>query len=304
MTLVELKKFITDKVKPSDFMIFIDKDNKFLAKQYVEALGNLTTGGICKITSIYEPQHSSLSLLTAPEDCLNVLTVETFNEIAENYSDFENTIVVCEQIDKSIDSLVENFVIKMPKLEEWQILDYIKTLCPEIDETEASWLIKSSNGSIEKLLNELDKITIFPKNERKQILSEVLFSSQTDLYNVDLFTIVNALVDGDLAVLFNFLKYQNYDILEPVVLANRTLSSLKNILIITQNPTLSAEECGVSVAQYNTLKYKYRSLNVEAVKQKIKFLANFDLMLKTSKLEMSKQDMLNYLVVNLSNRII
>ena len=57
-------------------------------------------------------------------------------------------------------------------------------------------------------------------------------------------------------------------------------------------------------SQHRTLKYKYRSLNIEIVKQKIKFLTNFDLMLKTSKLEISKQDMLNYLIVNLSSKII
>ena len=49
MTLVELKDFINNKIVPTSFMIFIDKDNKFLARQYAEALGKLTTGGINRI---------------------------------------------------------------------------------------------------------------------------------------------------------------------------------------------------------------------------------------------------------------
>ena len=35
MTLIDLKKFITDKIVPSDFMIFVSKDCPFLASQYV-----------------------------------------------------------------------------------------------------------------------------------------------------------------------------------------------------------------------------------------------------------------------------
>ena len=39
MTLIDLKKFITDKIVPSEFMIFVSKDNPFLANQYAKALG-------------------------------------------------------------------------------------------------------------------------------------------------------------------------------------------------------------------------------------------------------------------------
>ena len=101
----------------------------------------------------------------------------------------------------------------------------------------------------------------------------------------------------------DFLKHKNYELLEPIVLANRTLTSLKNIIIVTQNPGLTAEACGVSPAQYRAINYKYRSLNVNAVKQKIKFLTNIDLALKSSKLDMSKEAMMSYLVTNLCYKI-
>jgi hypothetical protein len=303
MTLMELKEFINNKIMPSDFTILIDKDNKFLARQYVEALGNLTVGGINKISSIYEPIHSSLSLLTAQEDTLNVLFTNNFAEIAENYFEFENTVVVCEQVDKNIYPLVEKYIIKMPKFESWQVHDYIKVLCPALDEVEINWLIAQTNCNIERILNELDKIKLFDYKEQKQILNDIIFDPQTDLYSVDLFDIVNALVDGDLVTLFNFLKHKNYEILEPVTLANRALSSLKNI-IITQNPELTPQDCGINPNYYWKLKKTYNKINLEVAQQKLKFLTEFDLKLKTSKLEMSKQDMLNYLVANMANRLI
>jgi hypothetical protein len=303
MTLMDLKKFITDKIVPSDFMIFVSKDCPFLASQYVKALGDLSISGINKISSIYEPQQSSIMLLTNTEGALNVLYTDTFDERSEDYSQFENTIVVCEQVSKDIAKNVENYIIKFPKLTDWQIFDYAKTLCPNIDEEDIKWLIKASENSIERVYNELAKVSLFSNDEQKEIFSAIRFDPQTDLYKADLFDIVNALVSGDQAVLFDFVKHDGHELHEPVVLANRTLSSLKNIIIIAKNPQLTAVDCGVSPGQFNFIRSRYRSLNVDAVRYKIKFLSNFDLLLKTSQLELDKRDMLNYLINNLSFKI-
>lgn len=284
-------------------MIFVSKDCPFLANQYVKTLGGLSVGGINKIKSIYEPQQSSIMLLAAPTEALNVMTTDIFDERAEDYSQFENTIVVCEQISKDIAKAVEDYAIKFPKLEEWQIYDYAKTLCPSIDDEDLAWLVKASDNSIERVINELGKVALFDKNEQKEVFSAIRFDPQSDLYKADLFDVVNALVNGDQAILFDFIKHNGHDIHEPVVLANRALTSLKNIILIARNPQLTADECGVSKGQCSFIKNRYRSLNVEAVKQKIKFLSNFDLLLKTSQLDLDKQDMMTYLVSNLSFKI-
>ena len=303
MTLIELKKYITNNTVPTDFMIFVAKECPFLATQYVQAIGNLAEGGIRKINSIYESSQSSLALLTTAENTVNVLKVETFDERAEDYAQFENTVVICDQIDKSIAKNVESYVIKFPKLEEWQILDYAKTICKHVDETDLTWLIQITNNNIERVINELEKVSLFSKEEQKKVFASIRFDPQTDLYKQDLFTAVNALVEGDFSVLYDFIRHNGYEEIEPVVLANRALSSLKNIILITQNPGLTAEDCGVSAGQFRFLKYKYHSLNLDAIKQKIKFLVKFDLDLKTSRLDMSKRDMLNYLISNLGYKI-
>ena len=303
MTLMDLKKFITDKIVPSDFMIFISKDCPFLAYQYVKALGDLSISGINKISSIYEPQQSSIMLLTNTEGALNVLYTDTFDERSEDYSQFENTIVVCEQVSKDIAKNVENYIIKFPKLTDWQICDYAKTLCPNVEESELQWLVQAADNSIERVLNELDKVALFGKNEQKEVLAAIRFDPQTDLYKVDLFDIVNALIEGDMLILNDFIKHNGWEIHEPVVLVNRAFNSLKNIILISQNANLSAEECGVSAGQFKFIKYKYKSLNVAAVKQKLKFLTNFDLMLKTSQLELNKRDMMSYIINNMYYKI-
>ena len=303
MTLIDLKNFINNKIVPSDFMIFVSKDCPFLANQYVKALGELSVGGINKIKSIYEPQQSSIMLLTTSTEALNVLITDTFDERSEDYTQFENTIVVCDQISKDIAKSVEKYTIEFPKLADWQLFDYAKTICPVIDNEDIQWLVKVTDCDIDRVINELAKVSLFSKADQKEVFAAIRFDPQSDLYKADLFDIVNALVLGDSAVLYDFIKHDGYELHEPVVLANRTLSSLKNIILIVKNPQLTAVELGVSPGQFNFIKSRYRSLNVEAVKHKIKFLSNFDLLLKTSQLELDKRDMLSYLISNLNFRI-
>jgi hypothetical protein len=288
---------------PSEFLILVDKDNKFLAKQYVQAIGTLRAGGLTRIKSIYEPSQSSLALLTAREDTTNIVYVDVFDERAEDYGQFENIIVVCEQVEKSIAKAVADYTITLPKFEDWQIYDYIKPMCPLLEEADLMWLIKSVDCDINRVLNELDKVVLFPKNEQKAVFSAVSAEMQKDLYKVDLFAVVNALVDGNMTALFELLKYANLDTVEPVVLANRAFGSLKNILLASQNPGLTAEDCGMTPGQHRFIKYNYRNLNVEAAKAKLKFLADFDFALKTSKLDLTKHDMLAYLINNLAYKI-
>jgi DNA polymerase III delta subunit len=303
MTLMELKKSISDKIVPSEFMIFISKDCPFLASQYVKALSGLNISGVNKINSIYEPQQSSIMLLTNTEGLLNILYTDTFDERSEDYSQFENTIVVCEQVSKDIAKNVENYTIKFPKLTDWQICDYAKTLCPNVEESELMWLVQASGNDIERVINELDKVALFSKNDQNAILSAIRFDPQTDLYKPELFDIVNALVEGDMLILNDFMKHNGWEIHEPVVLVNRAFNSLKNIILISQNAGLTAEACGVSAGQFKFIKYKYKSLNVAAVKQKLKFLTNFDLMLKTSQLDLNKRDMMSYIINNMYYKI-
>ena len=303
MTLMQLKEFIINKTIPSDFMIFSCKDNHFLAQQYLNEISNQKVGNINKIQSIFEPQQNSLFLLTDQEEALNVLITEVFEERAEDYSQFTDTIVICDKVEKTIEPLVKDYIIEMPKFQAWQIEDYAKTLCPEVEEADLKWLVEASNEDIYRVLNELDKVQIFNKEDRRRVFSEIRYDPQSDLYNLDLFKVTNAFVDGDMQVLFDFLRHKDFMTLEPIMLSNRILTSLKNILLVTQNLNATATELGVSDKQLWKLRSKYKTVNIDAIKYKIKFLTNIDLALKSSELEMSKQNLMNYLVANLAFKI-
>lgn len=303
MKLHELKKQIALGIMPTDFIIFVNaKDSMFLTDQYMKAIIALASG-VNKVSSIYEPQQSSLLTLTAQENVLNILYTDTFAERAEDYSQFENTIVVCDQIEKSIEPSLTDFIVQMPKLQEWQILDYVKTFCKGIADEDLLWLIRASDFNIDRVLNELDKVQRFSSDEQKQVFASICTDRNNGFYKADLFKIVNAIVDGDLVTLYNFLMYGGADLLDPVMLANRAFTNLKAILLVTQNINMSAEALGVSAKQKHVLSKQYMSINLDAAKRKMRFLAEFDLALKTSKLDMNKHEMLSYLIANVAFKI-
>ena len=304
MTLAELKSLVTNKTPPTDFMIFLCKDGRFLADMYIAEIANCYAGKINKISSINEPKNYALYLLTDQEASLNILYTDIFEERAENYSEYTRTIVVCNKIDKVIDPVVQDFIIEMPKLLDWQIQDYIKLKYPTLEDKEITWLIEAADKDIYRIMNELAKLDNFTGSEQLDVFHSLQFDINTDLYQLDLFEIVNALVEGNLLTLsMKYLLRRDYTTLEPVVLVNRALSSLKNIVLITQNPQLTADDLGVSSKQLNTVRSKFRNLNILAAKQKIKFLTNIDVLLKTSRLELSNEDFINYLVTHMAYKI-
>lgn len=305
MQLQELKKIIETGLVPKDFIILIIKDNTFLAKQYMKALIKNAKNNINKLKSIYELQYSTYSLLVAPTSSLNIIYTDIFDERSEDYSQFKNTIIVCNDIDKDLKPVVENYIVSLPKLESWQILDYGKQLCPFIDEHDLQWLIDITNSDIDRVDNELNKISIFnTKQEQLAIFSAIRDDSQTDLFQLDIFKVVNALVDGDLLFLYNTLTNKSLYSLDAVVLANRTFTSLKKILLVTQKYGLDLKTINVTEKQRAFLIRKYNNLNIEAVRQKIKFLTNLDVRLKTSQLDLDKQAFINYLIANLAYKIV
>lgn len=304
MKLPELKNQLTLGVLPTDFLILVNpKDSTFLSKQYVNAMIGLATGGVNRITSIYEPIQSSLLNLVTAENTLNLLYVDTFSERAEDYTQFDYTVVVCNQIDKTIEKAVEEFTIKLPKLSDWQIIDYAKMQCKCLDEADIGWLVKAADNNIERVMNELDKISLFSGDEQKQLFAAIQADRKSGLYSADLFSVVNALIDGDTLTLYNFLLNGGADLLEPVVLVNRAFANLKAILLTTQNVGMTPADLGVSSAQFYKLRKQYASLNIEAARLKLKFLAGLDLALKTSQLDMNKHDMLSYLIANVAYKI-
>ena len=193
MTLKDLKNAIMQKTLSNNFLILKNVENPlkdsnaaFLSEQYLKEISKVRNLEITPINSIYEPLQSTLSLLV-PTATLNVLKVDIFEETSLDYSQFLDTIVICNKIDTKILPLLTDFIVEIPKLENWHIEDYVKTLVPNASATNLNWLTKSTDYKIHRILNELDKVKLFNQGEHENIIKALRNDTQSDLYrNFDL----------------------------------------------------------------------------------------------------------------------
>jgi len=296
MTLIELKKCIESQVIPNDFIIFVCSDNSFIADQYIEAICEINNLTKTNINSLQE-QTSALSLVMERTDELNVLKVDIFEEVLIDYSNLINTVVVCNKIDKKIKSLVEDYVIQIPKLADWQIKSYINQQCPTLDQDEVDWLYQAANGDIYKIINELDKLLLFPVNERKNVLSELRFNPGSDLYSLSIFDLAEGIIRNNKPLILEFLRHKNLNF-DLMSIVGAMLSTVKNIILLTQNSGKTASDLGLSNGRAWHLKQDWKNFPAARLQMLLQFLSGIDLKLKSGLLDMSKEAQIDYLIAN------
>lgn len=296
MTLIELKKCIESQVIPDDFIIFLCSDNSFIADQYIEAIceiNNLTKTSINSLQS----QTSALSLVMGQNDELNVLKVDTFEEALIDYSGLTNTVVVCNKIDKKIKSFVEDYIVEVPRLVDWQIKSYISQQCPTLDPDEVDWLYQATNGDIYRIINELDKLLLFPVNERKNVLAELRFNPGSDLYSLTIFDLAEGIIRNNKPLVLEFLRHENLNF-DLMSITGAMLNTVKNIILLTQNSGKTFTDIGVSKGRAWHIKQDWQNFPASRLQMLLQFLSGIDLKLKSGLLDMSKEAQIDYLIAN------
>lgn len=296
MTLIDLKKSIEARNISDNFIIFLCSENSFIADQYVDAICEINNLVKTNINTLQD-QTSALSLVLGSTDELKVMKVDTFEEALIDYSSLKNTVVICNKIDKKVKPLVEDYIIEIAKLVDWQIKSYIKLICPVLNDDELDWLYQAAEGNIYKMINEIDKIKLFPVPEQKSVLDVIRFSPDSDLYSVSIFDLADAIIRNNKPFVLEFLRHKNlnFDLMQIV---GATLQKVKNIILVTQNSGRTASEIGINDKYMYRLKKEWNGFPESRLKMLLEFLSGIDLKLKTGLLDMSKETQIDYLITN------
>ena len=296
MTLMDLKKSIEAQNIPDDFIIFLCSENSFIADQYIDAICEINNLVKTRINTLQD-QASALSLVLGSTDELKVMKVDTFEEALIDYSDLKNTVVICNKIDKKVKPLVEDYIIEIAKLADWQIKSYIKLICPVLNDDELDWLYQATEGNIYKMINEVDKIKLFPMPEQRSVLDAIRFSPDSDLYSVSIFDLADAIIRNNKPFVLDFLRHKNinFDLMQIV---GATLQKVKNIILVTQNSGKTASEIGINDKYMYRLRKDWNGFPESRLKALLEFLSSIDLKLKTGLLDMSKEAQIDYFIAN------
>jgi hypothetical protein len=296
MTLIDLKKSIETQNIPDDLIIFLCSENSFIAEQYVDAICEINNLVKTRINTLQD-QMSALSLVLGTTDELRILKTDVFEEALVDYSSIKNTVIICNKIDKKVRPLVEDYIVEVAKLADWQVKSYIKLICPVLNDDEVNWLYTATNGDVYRMINEIDKIKLFPAPEQHTLLNAIRFSPDSDLYAVSIFDLADAIIRGNKPFILDFLSHEsvNFDLMQIV---GATLQKVKNIILATQNSGKTASEIGINDKYLYRLRKDWSNFPADRLQALLAFLSGIDLKLKTGALEMSKAAQIDYLITN------
>lgn len=298
MELRELKNKILNNTISNSFIILVCDNDYFLAEQYVNKLCEQNNSKIHVVDSLAELLTATSLLFTDENSDLNIYKTDLFDEFYEDYSIFNNCFVFCHKVDKKIADKVMDYVVNIPALVDWQVKAYITTKCPGLDQGSANWLFDTSGQDLYKLTTELDKIALFNSKDQLSVLSALRFEPGSDLYNKTLFQLSNDIINGNKVAILDYSYHQDACDFEPLALVSLLLKSFKKAYLIKYHSGLTLEELGVSSNQYKYLGTHTPYTETFLLKV-IQFLSAIDYRLKSGQLELSKQQLLIYIINNI-----
>ena len=254
MYLKEFKELIEQKKIPEHICIIHNVDNNFIINQYINFLKQNTNIEISYIDDYKDLFNLSNQLFGSADSSLKICKIDNFKDTNEALKNISNLWIICNKISNESKSIFSDYVIEIPKLEEWQILDYAKTITDGLEESELKNLISICND-IYRLDNELQKITIFPKESRK--FNFQLFKEEgifNDLNNYNIFNFTTSIITHNIKQLFELYRDIKYVDVEPIGLLILLIKNFKNIIDVQLSVNASAESLGLKPNQYWAIK--------------------------------------------------
>ena len=271
----------------------------FLCNQYVhEIISNVSE--VSHVKSCDEIVSTRTNTFFVNDDLI-VLDVATLDSIAEKIFNYNNIIIVCDDVDKEIKEAYNNYIVEFPELEKWHIEDYILSNCDGLSIDMARQIASLSNYDIYKVSNEIDKISIFDTADQKIICNELIDSDFAfDVSDYDIFSLVNPIISHDYSKLTEVWKKISTFDSDPMYLLSVLIGQYKTIINVILYPNSTPDNCGISQKRFNAIKYYYKNYTKKQLVETYSFLNDVDRQLKVG--ELSDISLLDYIIVNTVQR--
>lgn len=289
MELRELKTKIENQSLDITLLVFLCEKEDFTANQYVEAICKFKKLHKIYIDTVDDMTNAEVFDISKNDTSLYIWhTDELKVKGAENLdlTKFHNTIILCKKIPDSLLALLGSYIVIFPTLVHWQILDYTKSKLPGLDNNEVEWLVDICKDDINRLSNEIDKISIFSKGAQKLMLKEMQENNNyKDLNPLTIFNFSNAILKNDIEGMKDVLKSINDIDVEPTGLVTILLRNYKNFIDVKLTPGITAEDLGMNYKQFNAIKWGSSSYNKMQLVSIYEMLTSIDFKLKSGNLD-------------------
>ena len=289
VTLEELKISIEKGIINRQFIIFEYSDTDFIPKQYIKEIARILGNDIEYIDDLSSISGNSLYDDLLIDDKLYVYCTKTLEYIEA----YDNLIVIVKDIEKSLREQFSEYIITVPKLEDWHIKDYVYSNSG-VSNKYSDLLIKVCKNDIYKIDDELFKLSLLNNvddNLFLELFNDGVFGEYTESTGYDL---VNAVFYKDTEklkkVLFDLQKI-NFNAIGFITLLHNACKTMISVQLGREKPSTMSDK------QYYVLRKKIGTYNNTQLLNLFKFICNLDYEIKSGNL--SVDDVLDYTIMNI-----
>lgn len=266
--IVEFKKEIENNsliLNKDQLFIFIGKDisSEFLFDQYLHIYA-INNG----LNIIVEDELFDNVGFFDSQKSIRILKLKNLNKQIIGFKGW----IFCNSVSEDIKNNYKN-IIKLPKLEKWQIIDYISSISNiELDQAEQLF---NEYSNIYKLNNELQKLSIFNRNSFDELKDQLLVSN-----NYEIFDLTNAILQRDKIKLQEI--YKSNLRVECFAFLALLIKNFKLVIDIQLARNATAESVGISGKQFWAIKkYNCNKYSKDELIYIYNMLTSIDLYIKS-----------------------
>ena len=281
---------LNNSVKPQMYALVYD-DNNSIILQYVNHIAQSTNNPITYLNELDDLQDL-MSLGEYDDGGIYVLQLDKLTEKIPHSFYKLFCFIICKEVTNNDDL----GTIKFPKVETWQMLDYARVSLKGVNERKIEWLVNLLGNNQLRLENEINKITIFPMNERDAIFD--LINSDggyDDITNLTMFNLVTAISKKSKQEIIDVLEAIKLIDIEPMGLVTSLLKQFK-LAIDVKMGTKDYKGLNISQKQYIAIK-KYNPYTSTELVKAYKLLTNIDYELKIGLLP--NEYIVDYVICNI-----
>lgn len=298
MKLEDLKSSIEANKYDYNFLIFIDKDSEFLSEQYIYAIKDILHKDLNYIEDINQVLKSSSLFGGYESDYLDIVKVDTFDTIDKRLFNKNNLIIVCKKISDEAKAFYNEYIVNFSKLENWQIKDYLYSMCDGLDDKQLEYILNITNNNIYRLQVEIDRITLFDKSVRSNIFKEFMGEGVLeDLSSYTIFNLTNAILKRDKSAVSNIYKELKSMDVEPIGLLTILYNNFRNIIKIQLTNNATPEGTNIPSKQFWAIKHNCGIYTKQKLITIFIMLTDLDRKIKTGELNVSF--LIDYILVNI-----
>ena len=290
MTLPEVKQYLTDNQNIDKMLIFKCEDTDFIGMQYTKKLAEIRNAEIINVESLEDIPTSNSFI---EENLIYLYRCESFDKIIEEN---KQLIIITKKLSKDVLKELSDYIIIVPKLENWMTEDFIKLNCSGLDNEMVSWFVANYDNDIYKILLEIDKLKLFPPDTRKYLFEEFYNNGVFDSPDKNnAFALSSALQSKDKNSLIQLLSKNNE--IEPISAMSLIQSNLKKLCKVWLNKAPNPDNTGLKSNQIWAINNLPRTYTKEQLVKAFEIVSGLDRKIKSG--EFPIELTIDYIVVKL-----